>query len=92
MNGESDSEAGDDAALDLIIFDPDTSEGTMLSRWLNAARMKLGDSYQRGSVETTQLYLEQLRRRSSRQATRANQQEFDKDVEMSDKSRRILLT
>ena len=32
----------DDAAMDMIIFDPDTTEGTMLNRWLSAARDKLG--------------------------------------------------
>jgi len=89
--GESDSAAEDDT-FDLIIFDPATSEGTMLSRWLNAARVKLGDSYQRGSLETTQKYLEQLRRRRSRTTIDANRQGFDEDLEMTDKSRRILLT
>lgn len=91
--GESDSAAEDDR-FDLIIFDPATSEGTMLSRWLNAARVKLGDSYQKGSLETTQQYLEQLRRRRRRSRTTidANRQGFDEELEMTDKSRRILLT
>lgn len=87
--GESDSEAEDDTALDLIIFDPATSEGVMLSRWLDAAKERLGDSYQRGSVETTQIYLEQMR---GRKTIKSNRQDFETgDMILSRKSRKILV-
>jgi len=86
---ETDSQAEeDDAAMEMIIFDPATTEGTMLSRWLCAARDKLGDNtYPRGSVDSTHLYLEQLRRKSDR---KARKKEFG-EVDISDKARQILL-
>ena len=88
-NSQSQSDE-EDAAMEMIIFDPDTSEGTMLSRWLSAARDKLGDTYPRGSIESTELYLKQLRKKSDRKARKSNQQEFA-EVDISDKARKILL-
>jgi len=91
---ETDSQVEEDhTKMDFIIFDPATAEGTMLSRWLSAAREKLGDSdYHRGSNETeTAQYLEQLRAKSDRKSMKANRQEFEEEVEISDNARRILL-
>lgn len=86
---ETDSQAEEDnTAMDLIRFDPATTEGTMLSHWLSAAREKLGDTYPRGSAETTQLYLEQLRKKSG---PTTNRQEFDEAGGISDKARSILI-
>ena len=89
-NSHSQSDEDDDAVMDMIIFDPDTTEGTMLNRWLGAARDKLGDSYPRGSIESTQLYLEQMRRKSDRRARKSKSREFA-EVDLSDKARQILL-
>jgi len=71
----------DDGAIEMIIFDPDTTEGTMLSRWLCAARDKLGDTCpRRRSIESTH----------DSKGRKANRQEFE-EINISDKARSILL-
>ena len=87
---ESDSQdEGYNEAMELIIFDPATTEGTLLSRWLTAARDKLGDTFPRASEDSTQRYLERMRRRTRRIEQQGS--EFHEEVEISDNSRKILL-
>lgn len=71
----------DDRAMEMIIFDPDTTEGTMLSRWLCAARDKLGGTYpRRRSIKSTH----------DSKGRKANRQEFE-EINISNKARSILL-
>ena len=60
----SDDESEDEVIYDPIILVRSSKEGEMMSKWLNASRIRLGGKYpRRGSELKTAQYLERLKRK-----------------------------